>query len=115
MISLKLHPIYWRMNAPPIRVLRATWFYDPVSNYLLEASSLLDFHLLCLQKNPLSFDLAANLEQSYLKVKPWTTSYALELSTAREIGLEGYGKLKQPLDTQYSVLFEDESRAYLIR
>lgn len=100
------------MNAPPIKVLRATWFYDPVCTFTFR---LTECYLTVCQKYPLPYDLAAIIEDVFLKVKPWTSSYTLELSTAREIGLEGYAKLKQSLDSNYSVLFEDDSKAYLIR
>lgn len=35
----KLRPIYWRMNAPPIKVLRGVWFYDDVGSILYPAKS----------------------------------------------------------------------------
>lgn len=54
------------------------------------------------------------LEDIYHRVKPWLSSYQLELSTALELGPEAHAKLKQSFDETSSVVFEDSAKAYLI-
>ncbi|THH10470.1 hypothetical protein EW145_g1291 [Phellinidium pouzarii] len=92
--SMRLRPIYWEMNAPPVKVLRGTWFYDNC--------------------RPVSRVLSNQLEELYLLVKPWLPSYEFELSTAFELGPEAHMKLKQKLDETHSVVFENSTKAYLV-
>ncbi|KAL5482713.1 hypothetical protein ACEPAI_9307 [Sanghuangporus weigelae] len=93
--SMRLRPIYWKMNAAPIKVIRGCWFYD--------------------DRHPVERDLAKQLEELYSVVKPWLPSYELELSTAFEQGFEAHAKLKQSLDDVRSVVFEDSSKAYIVQ
>ncbi|KAL5520107.1 hypothetical protein ACEPAG_1767 [Sanghuangporus baumii] len=93
--SMRLRPIYWKMNAAPIKVIRGCWFYD--------------------DRHPVERDLAKQLEELYSVVKPWLPAYELELSTAFEQGFEAHAKLKQPLDDVRSVVFEDSSKAYIVQ
>ncbi|KAL5501511.1 hypothetical protein ACEPAH_8771 [Sanghuangporus vaninii] len=93
--SMHLRPIYWKMNAPPIKVIRGCWFYD--------------------DRNPVERVLAKQLEELYSIVKPWLPTYELELSTAFEQGFEAHAKLKQPLDNVRSVVFEGSSKAYIVQ
>ena len=62
----------------------------------------------------MSIELARKLEEQYRIVKPWTESYCLELSTAFKLGRDAHAKLKQRIDDNEEVIFEDESRAHLI-
>lgn len=47
-------------------------------------------------------------------VKPWLSSYELELSTALNLGPEAHVKLKQPLNENQSVVFESAVKAYIM-
>ncbi|KAL5524599.1 hypothetical protein ACEPAF_9739 [Sanghuangporus sanghuang] len=93
--SMRLRPIYWKMNAAPIKVIRGCWFYD--------------------DRHPVERDLGKQLEELYSIVKPWLPTYELELSTAFEQGFEAHAKLKQPLDDVRSVVFEGSSKAYIVQ
>ncbi|EJC98098.1 uncharacterized protein FOMMEDRAFT_171452 [Fomitiporia mediterranea MF3/22] len=92
---MRLRPIYWKMNSPPIKVIRGLWFYD-------------DHH-------PVPRELAEQLEELYLSVKPYLPAYEIELTTAFEQGSEAHAKLKQPLDETQSVVFENSSKAYIVQ
>ncbi|TDL17868.1 hypothetical protein BD410DRAFT_753898 [Rickenella mellea] len=96
--TMKLKPIYWKSTAPPITVMRAIWMYD--------------------EHHPVLGELANKLEEAYKKVKPWEPSYEVELAQAfdlgLELGIEALDKLKQPLDSSSSILFEDGKIARII-
>lgn len=49
-----------------------------------------------------------------MHVKPWLHSYVLELSTALSLGAEAHAKLKQPLDDNRSIVYEDANKAYIV-
>lgn len=59
-------------------------------------------------------DLSDKLEELYNRVKPWQTSYHLELTRALELGPDSHSKLKQFLDDTQSIIFEDECSAYIV-
>ncbi|KAF8575448.1 hypothetical protein K439DRAFT_1641371 [Ramaria rubella] len=97
---MELRPIYWKLNAPRIKVKRATWMYDetrPVTKYLSD-----------------------QLDAAYKSIQPWQPSYQIELETAAGLGPDAHEKLKHPLSltpetalenapgtSQNFVIFED--------
>jgi len=102
------------MNAPPIKVIRATWMYDEVCLFLhLRTPEWMLIFVLC-KHRPVPLVLSKQLEELYKLVKPWQSSYQLELSTAIELGPEAHAKLKQRIDESQSIIFEDDAVAYIV-
>lgn len=75
----QLSPVFWKGSAN--QVLRGTWFLD--------ASKV----------TPLSMDVARELEELYVSIQPWLSSYADELRSSVAIGSDAEDKLKAPLKT----------------
>ncbi|KAG8888357.1 hypothetical protein FRB98_007932 [Tulasnella sp. 332] len=102
--SMQLRPVFWKTTVK-IPVMRGQWMHD--------------------ETRPVEQPLAELLERAYQRVKPWKTSYSLELQTALEIGEGGLDKLKTPLvllhvqptptsKADVNVIFEDEAVARVI-
>ncbi|KZS90434.1 hypothetical protein SISNIDRAFT_475303 [Sistotremastrum niveocremeum HHB9708] len=94
---MRLVPIYWKLNGPPLRMKRATWMFD--------------------ETRPVKRELQQQLDLAYLHIEPWKEAYQDELSTALALGPEAHEKLRYPLkslDQNLSVIFEDENTARLV-
>jgi hypothetical protein len=97
---MKLVPVYWIHRGPNIPVRRGRWFFDP--------------------HHPCSEELSDELEDGFMKIRPWIPSYPEELKTALEFGKEAEEKLRCPLESpqhDYAgmfVVFQNEGCARII-
>lgn len=85
-----------------------------IARLVCHPGSFLEMSRKFVQNHPIPRKLANRLEELYMLVKPWLSSYQLELSKALELGPEAHAKLKQPLDETQSVVFEDSTKAYIV-
>ncbi|EJD52265.1 hypothetical protein AURDEDRAFT_181761 [Auricularia subglabra TFB-10046 SS5] len=94
---MQLKPVYWRRTGKPIPVMRANWMYD--------------------QSRPVPEPLNGQLEEAYLRRRPWLQSYVDELDAALKDGGEGYARFRLELPGnkhKQSVFFPDADSARVI-
>ncbi|KAL7410393.1 DDHD domain-containing protein [Mrakia frigida] len=72
--EMKLYPIFWENRGPNIPVRRGRWFFD--------------------ERRPCPEDMCDELEEGYLKIKPWVSSYADELQASLLNGKQAEAKLR---------------------